>query len=185
MTFALPISDGRIRTNLRQSLTAEVSGAGEPPPCALTDTDVNLSAHPAPIIQPSVFPNDFAFFTGSSHKMVDQTVRPDDPTPSLHPHYRDLNTTASWSAPVSRIGTLTLVGPPLGFLPYHRNDRFPRSTQEPGSGSRHLYAGRRPGSKQVSPGLILEWCTPPVSTSSFCFRHLISGSLALVSLNLT
>jgi hypothetical protein len=32
-----------------------VSGAGEPPPCALSDTDVNLSAHPAPIIQPSVF----------------------------------------------------------------------------------------------------------------------------------
>ena len=31
-----------------------VSGAGEPPPCALSDTDVNLSAHPAPIIQPSV-----------------------------------------------------------------------------------------------------------------------------------
>ena len=32
----------------------EVSGAGEPPPCALSDTDVNLSAHPAPIIQPLV-----------------------------------------------------------------------------------------------------------------------------------
>jgi hypothetical protein len=31
-----------------------VSGAGEPPPCALSDTDVNLSAHPAPIIQPLV-----------------------------------------------------------------------------------------------------------------------------------
>jgi len=31
-----------------------VSGAGEPPPCALSDTDVNLSVHPAPIIQPSV-----------------------------------------------------------------------------------------------------------------------------------
>jgi hypothetical protein len=91
----------------------------------------------------------------------------------------------SWSAPVPRIGTLTLMGPPLGFLPYHRNDRFPRSPQEPDSGSRHFYAGRRPGSKQVSPGLILEWCTPPVSTSSLSFRHLISGSLALVSLNLT
>ena len=32
----------------------EVSGAEEPPPCALSDTDVNLSAHPAPIIQPWV-----------------------------------------------------------------------------------------------------------------------------------
>src|SRR5512136_544402 len=103
------------------------------------------------------------------------------------------------SISITETSTLLRVGLPLcsasvlssswvfhfGFLPYHRNDRFPRSTQEPGSGSRHLYAGRRPGSKQVSPGLILEWCTPPVSTSSFCFRHLISDSLALVSLNPT
>ena len=88
--------------------------------------------------------------------LVDQTVRPDDPTPSLHLHYRDFYTTTSWSAPVPRIGTLTLMGLPLEFLPYHRNDRFPRSPQEPGSGSGHFYAGRRPGSIQVSPGLILE-----------------------------
>ena len=32
---------------------AESSGAGELPPCALTDTDVNLSVHPAPIVQPT------------------------------------------------------------------------------------------------------------------------------------
>ena len=87
--------------------------------------------------------------------------------------------------PVLRIGTLTLVGPPLGFLPYRRNDRFPRSPQESDSGSRHLYAGRRPGSKQVSPGLILVSRKLPVLTSSYSFRHLISGSLALASLNLT
>jgi hypothetical protein len=62
---------------------------------------------------------------------------------------------------VPRIGTLTLVGPPFEFLPYHRNDRFPRSTQEPGSGSRHLYAGRRPGSKQVLP-----WTYPGVVYAS-------------------
>ena len=74
------------------------------------------------------------------------------------------------------------MGPPLGFLPYHRNDRFPRSTQEPDSRSRHLYAGRRPGSKQDSPELIPEYQQPPVLTSSLSFRHLISGSLALASL---
>ena len=74
------------------------------------------------------------------------------------------------------------MGPPLGFLPWHRNDRFPRSTQEPDSRSRHLYAGRRPGSKQDSPGLIPEYQQPPVLTSSLSFRHLISGSLALASL---
>ena len=32
----------------------EVSGAGELPPCALSEPDLNLSAHPAPIIQPWV-----------------------------------------------------------------------------------------------------------------------------------
>ena len=77
------------------------------------------------------------------------------------------------------------MGPPLEFLPYHRDDRFPRSAQEPNLGSRHLYAGRRPGSMQVSPELILECSKPPVLTSSIRFRHLISGSLSLVSLNLT
>ena len=54
----------------------------------------------------------------------------------------------------------------LEFLPYHRNDRFPRSTQEPGSGSRYLYAGRRPGSMQVPPGLLLVFRKLPVLTSS-------------------
>ena len=73
----------------------------------------------------------------------------------------------------------------LEFLPYHRDDRFPRSTQEPGSGSRHLYAGRHPSSKQVHLGLILEFRKPPVLTSPYSFRHLISGSLALASLILT
>ena len=84
-----------------------------------------------------------------------------------------------------RIGTLTLMGPPLEFLPYHRSDRFPRSAQEPGSGSCYLYAGRHPSSRQVTLGLILESHKPPVLASSFSFRHLIDGSLALVSLNLT
>src|SRR5207247_1579498 len=39
--------------------------------------------------------------------------------------------TTSPSAPVPRIGTLILVGPPLGFLPSHRGARFPRSAHEP------------------------------------------------------
>ena len=64
---------------------------------------------------------------------------------------------------------LILMGLPLGFLPYHRSDRFPRSTQEPDSRSRHLYAGRRPGSKQDSPELILGYKQPPVLTSPYSF----------------
>src|SRR5674536_12044 len=81
------------------------------------------------------------------------------------------------SIPITGISTLIRVGPPpcpasvlsllwfppLEFLPYHRDDRFPRSTQKPGSGSRYLYAGCRPSSKQVSLGLILESRKPPSS----------------------
>jgi len=87
------------------------------------------------------------------------------------------------SISITETSTLLRVGPSLcsasvlspswvlhfGFLPYHRNDRFPRSTQEPGSGSCHLYAGRRPGSMQVSPGLILVSSKPPVLTSTDFF----------------
>src|SRR5665647_3819211 len=60
--------------------------------------------------------------------------------------------------------------PPLEFLPYHRNDRFPRSPQEPESGSRYLYVGCRPSSKQVSLELVLEDGKP----SSFDIIQFIS-----------
>ncbi len=98
---------------------------------------------------------------------------------------QDFLATTGCSAPVPRLGTLTLVGPPLGLLPLHRDDRFPRSAREPGSSSRHLYAGRHPGSKQVPLGFVLESSKPPVLTSPLVFRHLISGSLVIVSMNLT
>ena len=88
--------------------------------------------------------------------LVDLIIKPDEPTPSLRLHYRDFNATTGWSATVLRIGTLTLVGPPLAFFPYHRNDSFPRSVQKPESRSCHLYAGRRPDSKQITSGPILE-----------------------------
>jgi len=38
-------------------------------------------------------------------------------SPSLQSHYRAFDTNTGWSAPVIRIGTLILVGPPLEFLP--------------------------------------------------------------------
>jgi hypothetical protein len=72
---------------------------------------------------------------------------------------------------VPRISTLIFAGPPLELLPSHRDDRFPHSTQKPGSGSRHLYAGRRPGSKQAPPRVVLEFAKPPVSTPPNSFRH--------------
>lgn len=53
-----------------------------------------------------------------------------------------------------RIGTLLLMGLPLGVLPWHRSGRFPRSAEEPEPGSRRLCAGHRSGSRQVSPELV-------------------------------
>jgi hypothetical protein len=46
---------------------------------------------------------------------------------------------------------------PLGFLPSHRGDRFPRSAQKPDAGSRRLHAGCHPdnnqGTLRTRPGL--------------------------------
>ena len=171
----MDISAGNFPLQSQQS-----SSPGESHPQALPEPDVTVSRHPAPIIQPTA--NGLVLSTGSSHFWL-TFPKPDDTAPSLHSHYRSFITTTNCSAPVLRIGTLILMGPPLGFLPWHRNDRFRRSTQKPETGSRHLYAGRRSGSKQVSPELIPEYHKPPVLTSSLTFRHLISGSLALASLN--
>jgi len=49
-----------------------------------------------------------------------------DMAPSLQPHYRTFIAIAGHSAPVPGIGTLVLVGLPLGRLPSHPGDRFPR-----------------------------------------------------------
>ena len=143
---------------------AKSSSPGEFPPQALTDTDVTVSRHPALIIPSQLSETYFTVWLLPS--LVGRRVKLDDPTPSLHPHYRDFIAITGYSVPVPRLGTLNLVGPPLGFLSYHRNDRFPRSTHEPDSGSRYLYAGRHPGSMQVSPGLILVSRKLPVLTSS-------------------
>jgi hypothetical protein len=79
--------------NLQSKITLEgdeSSGPGEFHPQALTDPDVNVSAHPALII-PSLFLATLPYLLVPPIT-VDQKVRPDDPTPSLHPHYRDFNT---------------------------------------------------------------------------------------------
>jgi hypothetical protein len=83
---------------------------------------------------------------------VDLEASPDDPSPSLQPHYRTSTTTTERSAPVTRITTLPLADQLLGVLagtqkpqahpgatgyPRPRADRFPRSTREPRSRSRH------------------------------------------------
>lgn len=102
--------------------------------------------------------------------------------PSLPSHYKMFFATTDDSAPVPRIGTLVLVGPPLGLLPFHRDDRFTASTHEPELDSRLLYAGRHAVGKQVSSALIPEQPLSPVLTSSILFRHVI-GRFAFARLS--
>ncbi|MGD0237507.1 MAG: hypothetical protein ABSC55_23630, partial [Syntrophorhabdales bacterium] len=118
--------------------------------------------------------------------LVGQTVRPDDPTPSLHLHYRDFNATTGQSVPVPRIGTLTLVGAPhLSF-----SLRIGTTgSHVPHKSLVQVHATCMPDATQTVSRFPLgssgESERPPVSTSSNSFRHLISGSLSFVSLDLT
>src|ERR1700745_2879779 len=92
----------------------EVSGAGEFRPRALSEPDVILSHHPAPIVQPLLY--GFALSTRILPSPVVLIPELNNATPSLQPHYRTFNTTTGCSAPVPRLGTLTLIGTAyLGF----------------------------------------------------------------------
>ena len=132
------------------ALVIESSSPGEFHPQALTEPDGRLSPHPALITRPTVaLPRRVP-----PRRWVDPATKLGDWAPSLHAHYRHFHAPTSPSAPVPRIGTLALVGLPLGLLPWHRGDRFPGSMFEPGSDSRHLHAGRHAGGQRISPALI-------------------------------
>ena len=66
-------------------------------------------------------------------------------------------------------------------------DRLPArsSTQDPETGSRRLYAGRRLDRQQASSRLIPAQLHSPVSTSSNSFRHLYGGSRVFAFLSPT
>ena len=89
--------------------------------------------------------------------------RPFGPAPlqDLQPYYGRLRPCAPhrYSGPRSVC--------PLGLLPSHRDDRFPRSSLKPDPGSRRLYAGRRSSSRQAPLDLVSRANKPsPVSTPS-------------------
>ena len=84
---------------------SRVSRPAEPPRQPLAGPDVNLSIHPAPIIQPYWL----CFIQKLLPFSVDSQIKRDDPAPLLHFHYRNFVTTTSWPAPVLRIGTLILM----------------------------------------------------------------------------
>ena len=89
------------------------SSPGELHPQALTEPDGSLATHPALLTRPKascppLVPPDCS---------VDQVRKRGEWAPSLHAHYRHFHATTSPSAPVPRIGTQVLGGPPLGLLP--------------------------------------------------------------------
>ena len=91
----------------------------------LTEPDVNVSAHPAPAIEPLRFPNHTLgnrkrlclIQNDSSQSLVDHRLKPDSVAPLLQHHYSAFITHTGNSAPVLRLGTLTLAGLPLEWLP--------------------------------------------------------------------
>jgi hypothetical protein len=89
--------------------------------------------------------------------------------------------TANPSVPVPRIGTRLLAVLPLGGLPWHRGDRFPRSAQEPLAGLTpspcRSPLGQSAGPLRAS-SQANNWSL--VSATSQRFRHVINGSLAFV-----
>jgi hypothetical protein len=126
--------------------------------------------------------------------VVDRQTSPDDPSPSLQPHYRAFTATTRRSAPVPRTGTQPLAVPAAWDSPVHdppqattappagspcRGDRFPRSMQEPRPRSRHLHAGHRLTNQQAPARLIPGLQSIPGFDVNLFLRHVISGSLTL------
>ena len=90
------------------------SGAGDFHTRALSEPDVILSHHPAPIVQPH--PYGFALSTRILPSPVVLAPELNNANPSLQPHYRTFTTTTGCSAPVPRFGNFTLAGTTcLGF----------------------------------------------------------------------
>jgi hypothetical protein len=114
-------------------------------------------------------------------------VRPDDDVPSVQLHYRVFNPTTNVSAPVPRIGTLTLakairlgfspgIGTTGSYVPYQSLDQDHAAFMPEAGWAVSRYA------PNLCRGIEVKI---PVSTSVNTFRHVISGSLAFVFLTLT
>ncbi len=127
------------------------------------EMDVSLSTHTARLIRSEVKLPTLPTTKGSSRR----TGCPKAKSwmrypPSRQSHYRTFITTTRVLRPCApHRYSGTRGGCPLVRLPSHQDDRFPRSTSEPESRSRHLYAGRRLGRKQVPPRLFPEVSPAP------------------------
>ena len=105
-----------------------------------------------------------------------------DDAPSVQSHYRTFTPTTSVSAPVPRIGTLTLadavrlgfslsIGTTGSYVPYQSLDQDHAAFMPEASWAVSRFAPNLARGTEVR---------VPVSTSVNTFRHVISGSLAFV-----
>ena len=138
-------ADSVVRRTLLDS--RKLSSPAESHRQALPEPDVNLSIHPAPIVQPS---KRFCLIHAGpplAGCLPDKAERrrPFGPVPlqNVQPYYERLRP----CAPPRYSGACG--GCPLARLPLHRDDRFLRSVPTPPSRSRRLHAGRRLSSEQV------------------------------------
>jgi hypothetical protein len=103
----------------------ESSSPGESHPQALTEPDVTVSRHPALIIPSQLSETCLTVWLLPS--LVDQRVKLDDPTPSLHLHYRDFPATPSWCWD-RNTARAVLSGELPTHAPFRYMQRVPNST---------------------------------------------------------
>ena len=126
-----------------------------------------------------------------THRAVDHQTNPDDPPPSLQPHYRAFTATTSRSAPAPRIGTLPLAVSAAWGPPSRAGTDGPHTADGVGATGSHVphqslsraRAAFMPDTawavSRSPPGSSRGNDSPPVSMSSLRFRHVIGGSLSL------
>jgi len=183
----LPSSLVQLRSAVWTGVTRDTSrvGSGNFTPSPSQIPYVNLSIHTARVtarrLPPSAEPSGSSRVRPSWPKLND-----DDLPPSLHEHYTRFNTTTGQSAPLRRIGTFGLtVGAACAFslditgqvLTFHTRARL--SFAPPAC---RMPLGQSQAIPQANPGRRINlrfW------HRLIHFRHVISGSLALASLNHT
>jgi hypothetical protein len=168
-----------------------VSSPGEFHPQALSEPYVRLSPHTAPSVQSPRPLDDLALVQGSSsEELARKWIQAGPPAPLRSSSITEPSALLRTLLPLCPASVLRhLWCPPLAPLPSHRDDRFSCSSSKPDSCSRRLYAGCQWGTKQV-PGMGAPTSSrshhhAAVLTPVRSFRHVINGSFAFDSTNLT
>ena len=154
----------------------------EPPPQPLTEPYVKLSLHTAlhvPHKVPSLRKSPAPPIAGWPAIYFGH-VSPFAPFPLQKPHhYYEL------IRPCALHRYSNFVGSPHQLLPLHQDDRFSCSAPKPVLNSCHLHADCHFARAQITSKLIPEIRSVPGFDSVYTYRHLINGSFAFISSELT